>query len=134
MIQKRIVVGGGGGADGIYIYYADGNNDFLSNSSILEDYDSEENDNWSIEFAVETSTVSFPDPANPDVVIPSVISFFYEFNDSVPLYDGSPTVGQTFYRIPIIRDGVQVNIGGSYRENLYCTSDQQIVAEFVKIG
>ena len=44
-----------------------------------------------------------------------------------------PVVAQSYYRLPIIRDGKRISFGGAYRENLIIVGSKGPVAELIRI-
>lgn len=118
MITKRIVVGGGGGADGIFVYFADGESKFYKRSDVLEDYDSEDNTNWQWTFYVTDGKIDQGSDPNGE--------------DLDQLYDDTGE-DQASASIPIIRNGSDVSTMGTYTEEITCVDGESVVA-FYKIG
>ena len=111
--------------EGLLIFRADGTQEFIPNSNILAGYNSSNDANWSLQFAVTfTRLVSFGTTA----------PFGTSATDR---FDGDAGNAQTFYRLPVIRTvgGIKqkLSVGGVYRENIVCVSGVPIV-ELLKIG
>ena len=116
---------GGDTNPGILIYLADGTQEFIPNSEI---YPTTDEANWSLEFAVSFSgLVAFATTAP-----------FGTANTTRFDGDESAAQSQTYYRIPVIRtiSGVKYtfDIGGVYRENIFCSGSKGPIAELVRIG
>ena len=139
MIQKRIVVGGGTSLDGYVIRLSNGNEYFISSSEALSGYNASENTHWALEFSVSTTTFQFSQEDTTDVTIPSINNINVDggnpfgTSSGPDLFDGGLESQQTYYRLPLIRNGQIVNNGGVYRENIYCL-ENRLIAELVKIG
>lgn len=123
MIQKRIVVGGGGGADGVFVYFADGENNFYSRADILDGFDSDDDDNWSISFAISDGSTN--SSATP--LYNNSEGLFLPTDTTVTDYSQSNAI------IPIIRGGDVVNTMGTYVEEITCVNGVGIV-QFYKVG
>jgi hypothetical protein len=105
------LVDSGGGAPWL-IYLANGTALLVTESDLYDDFD--DDDNWSIELGVSSSGF--------DETI--------EFNDETDLFDDDP---QTYYRLPIRRNKINISLGGAYRETIVCVNGEPIV-QLVKIS
>ena len=129
MINKRIVVGGGGETDGVFIYFADGSNDFYSRIDIFgggiggsEEYDPKEYFNWSLVFSVENRAAS-----QENVVTDATTDLYQPTNTTAADYS------QTKAIIPLVRRGSDVSSMGVYVEEISCVNGLPIV-QFYKVG
>lgn len=132
-IQEWVPGGGGGkGLDGFQIYRRDGSSFFVSMAQALTGYDPAVDNDWSLEFGVTAGALD----AYAEAGAPPVMSNPVGVSDT-PLYDGDafadPAVEQSFYRVPLMRDGGWVCRGGAFRENRFCTPDG-LITELVRIG
>jgi hypothetical protein len=110
--------GGSNGPEVLYIYYADGSEVSLIYADMFEDYDSENDTDWSAEFAIDGSMTGV-------VVYNSEIDRFVD--------DGGFPPVQTAYRLPLVRGGKVVSSGGVYEEVIKCM-DGSPVTQLIKIG
>ncbi len=106
--------GSGVSALGFYLYFTVGDPGFLSMATVMDGYDPEVHDHWSILLGVSGTNFT------------AAVSY----SDQVDLYDSSP---QTFWAIPVIRNGQPVTLGGTYREFLG-TFDHQLTAMMLKVS
>jgi hypothetical protein len=95
--------------------FADGETQETSLAAVLDSYDPGTDEDWSIELPV--SDTAFTQAA-------------LAFNSSAELFDDDP---QTFYRVPVIRNGRVLSTGGAFRETIVCVSGEPIV-QLVKIS
>lgn len=105
----------------IYLIARDGTGVFVSRSTILEDFDPQNDDNWSIEIPISAGSWNTGGTIT--------------FADETDLYDDTGS-SQTKARIPIIRDSggdpIPVAVYGTYHESIRCVNGESVV-EFYKI-
>jgi hypothetical protein len=131
--------GSGQSLDGYEIYLAVGTRFHVTNTQAMTDYDPETDNDWSLEFDVTTS--SLDDYAETSGVMSNPLGVS-TVNEPVAgtelLHDANagadPVVAQSYYRLPIIRDGKRISFGGAYRENIMCAGSKGPVVELVRIG
>jgi len=118
---------------GLLFYLSDGTTYFFPKSSIFGgddfsySYDSEVDENWSIEIAVSGGAL--------DLSTPPIGT------SATERYDGDafavPVESQSFYRIPVIRtideEKLIFRAGGIYRENVMCDIAKGPIVELIKI-
>ncbi len=125
---------GGQGKPGLLIYRANGDQEFLDASAPLDGYDPDNDDNWSLSFAVSSSAlVAFSTTAPSGTsAMPAGKERFDGDSSADPVED------QTYYRIPVVRtigsDKFTFDITGIYRENIVCVGSRGPSVELVKIG
>ena len=114
-----------------YIVQADGTETLIEMDQVFDNYNPLEfgssKADWSLEFKVENGKLdplSTTGTLNPKGVSDTEIS------DG----DASADVPQTYYRIPIIRAGIFVCEGGSYRENLIWLKERGPITELLRTG
>ncbi len=105
----------------IYLISRTGAGVFVSRSTILKDFDPQNDDNWSIEIPIVSGAW---DTAGT-----------ITFADQSDLYDNTGS-SQTKARIPVIRDSsgspIPVAVYGTYHEGIRCVNGSPVV-EFYKI-
>ena len=123
-------VGGAGGNPGLFIYNRSEELFFFPIESVLEGYDPEENDNWSLEFKTDSFYLS---DLNENPPFGTTSTERYDGD-----YSSAPFELQTFYRIPVVRtigeEKYLFNISGIYREDLFCAGSKGSIMELIKIG
>jgi hypothetical protein len=97
--------------------FVDGTTQQVSLAAALDDFDPDTDTNWSIKLPVNGTTFKFTKGT-------------LTFDDETDFYDSDP---QTFYVVPVIRDGVVFSTGGVFRETIVCVSGKPIV-QLVKIS
>lgn len=104
------------------IFLKDGTTLQVTMSTILTDFDSSTDTDWSAKFTVTSGAIAAYDTSD----------------NTTDLYDGDasadPVVAQTYYAIPIIRNGKKVATGGSYQESRMCAGSKGPIVELLKIG
>ena len=129
--------GGGQSLDGFEIYLAVGTRFHVTNTQAMTSYDPATHNDWSLEFDVTTS--SLDDYAETTGVMSNPIgtSTVNESSGTELLHNADagadPVVAQSYYRLPIIRDGKRISFGGAYRENLIIVGSKGPVAELIRI-
>ena len=105
----------------IYLISKDGTGVFVSRPTILEDFDADNDDNWSVEIPISAGAWNTGGTIT--------------FADETALYDNTGS-SQTKARIPIIRDSggdpIPVAVYGTYHEGIRCVNGESVV-EFYKI-
>lgn len=133
---------GGSGASSFIIYLADGTRFEVTNAQAMTGYDSTTHNDWSLEFDVSSSALAdYAESGTPAVMTnPLGVSTVNEpvageelLHDADASASPSP-VAQSYYRLPIIRDGKRVCYGGAFRENTYCSGSKGPVVELLRIS
>lgn len=105
----------------IYLISKDGTGVFLSRSTVLEDFDADNDDNWSIELPITSGSWD--------------TSGTITFAEESALYDNTGS-SQTKARILVIRDSggdpIPLSVYGTYQEGIRCVNGEPVV-EFYKI-
>lgn len=119
--------GGGGlpgalGLNGIEIIWADQEETFISASDILENYDSDNDDYWSVVFAVSNNAFTQATPT---------------YDSTQDLWDDTGT-DQTVYRLRVKtldgdNDPTSISMYGQYRESILCVNGDPVTV-LVKIS
>lgn len=102
---------------------------------------------WSLEFAVTSSALDAPASSGVPVVYTNPIgtadvtdTTATPLPSGAELFNGDAAnatanlVDQTYYRIPMIRDGITISQGGVYRENIRCVGSRGPIVELIRIG
>lgn len=105
----------------IYLISKDGTGVFLSRSTVLEDFDADSDDNWSIELPIVSGAWNTAGTIT--------------FADESAQYDNTGS-SQTKARILVIRDSggnpIPLSVYGTYQEGIRCVNGEPVV-EFYKI-
>ena len=104
-IQVLGMRGGVGGEMDYYLSLAD-TEQVLTVEEMMKDYDSDKHENWSASFEVVDGSMT------GEVIYDEEIERFPD--------DGADPAKQTFYRLPLIRNGENVTSGGFYQEDTLC--------------
>lgn len=119
--SENAMAGSGGGLNSIYLISENGTGVFVSVSDILEDFDADNDDNWSVEIPIVSGSWNTGGTIT--------------FADETALYDNTGS-SQTKARIPIIRDNggdpITIAVYGTYHEGIRCVNGESVV-EFYKI-
>jgi len=115
-------IGYEGGLSGIEIIWADQEETFISADDILEDYDSDDDDYWSVVFAVSNNAFTQATPT---------------YDSTQDLWDDTGT-DQTVYRLRVKTlngdgDPTSISVYGQYRETIICVSGEPVTT-LVKIS
>ena len=140
---------------GYRIYQADGTVMTISYKEALVGYEPDMSGDlptdWSLEFAVTGSTLDdFADDGEDPPVMTNPIgtSSINDPDDPTQgrefLHDGDASnldgsgdpdpIAQTYYRIPIIRNGRTISHGGVFRENIRCDGERGLTVELLQIA
>jgi hypothetical protein len=148
-IPEWIPGGGGGGigASSFLIYLADGTRFEVTDAQAMTGYDpisvldgGAGHTDWSLEFGVTSSALDAPAGSGDPYVYTNPVgtSTLNEAGSAEYLHDADasadPVEFQSYYRLPIIRDGERVSSGGVFRENIMCAGSKGPAVELVRIG
>ena len=131
--------GGGQSLDGFEIYLAHGTRFHVTNTQAMTSYDSATHNDWSLEFDVTTSSLDdYAEGGSPVAMTnPIGTSTVNESSGTELLHNADagadPVVAQSYYRLPIIRDGKRISFGGAYRENFIVAGSKGPVVELIRI-
>ena len=131
--------GGGQSLDGFEIYLAHGTRFHVTNTQAMTGYVPATHNDWSLEFDVTSSSLDdYAEGGSPVAMTnPIGTSTVNESSGTELLHNANagadPVVAQSYYRLPIIRDGKRISFGGAYRENLIIVGSKGPVAELIRI-
>ena len=124
------------------IYLSDGTRFEVTQAQAISGFDPTTHNDWSLEFDVSSSALAdYAESGTPAVMTnPLGVSTVNEpvageelLHDADASASPSP-VAQSYYRLPIIRDGKRVCYGGAFRENTYCSGSKGPVVELLRIS
>jgi hypothetical protein len=118
-------VSGGASAVSFNFFLVDGTVVNVSAANAVADYAEDEDNHCFITFTVTDGemTSTWDSEGVEDTNIP-------------PLYDGdaSNNTDQTYYRVPVILNGVTVTLGGCFTEETLCDGEKGLIQRFLKIA